>query len=126
MLNQVKKLTNWKNEPTVDDLKEDYIRASASYAEHRSQVESFLNALAAPSPVEKSPTHSAVQPKLIRKQAEWRYAALSEPFLSDSDMIHISPRTYEDGYAAKQNQIILNYQFNEELDKVHLIDTYVR
>ena len=126
MNNQINKLTNWKNEPTVDDLKEDYVRANASYAEHRSKVEEYLKALDAPSPVEKSPTHSAVQPKLIRKQAEWRYAALSEPFLADSDMIHISPRSYEDGYAAKQNQIILNYQFNEELDKVHLIDTYIR
>ena len=70
MNNQINKLTNWKNEPTVDDLKEDYVRANASYAEHRSKVEEYLKALDAPSPVEKSPTHSAVQPKLIRKQAE--------------------------------------------------------
>ena len=70
--------------------------------------------------------NSAIVPKLIRKQAEWRYAALSEPFLSTADVYKVKPKTWEDRKAAQQNQLLLNHQLSTAIDKVKFIDEYVR
>ena len=69
---------------------------------------------------------SKLVPRLARKQAEWRYAALSEPFLSTDDLFNTSPQTFEDKEAAVQNGMLLNYQLNCRMDKVAFIDNYVR
>ena len=63
---------------------------------------------------------------LIRKQAEWRYPALTEPFLSTDELFQVSPVSWEDRDAAIQNEMVLNYQFNTKIDKVRFIDEYVR
>src|SRR5690606_30472794 len=65
---------------------------------------------------------SSVQPKLVRRQAEWRYSALSEPFLSSEKLFKVEPVTFEDEHAAKQNELVLNYQFRTKLNRVKLID----
>ncbi|MEA2036961.1 MAG: chromosome partitioning protein ParB, partial [Nanoarchaeota archaeon] len=69
---------------------------------------------------------SSVVPKLIRKQAEWRYSSLSEPFLSTEDVFNVAPTTAGDKKRAKQNEMVLNNQFNTQIKKVSFIDTYVR
>lgn len=71
-------------------------------------------------------TRSTVQPKLIRRQNEWRYSALSEPFLSSADVFDVKPRTFEDVEAARQNDLVLNYQFRTKLNRVKFIDDLVR
>ena len=94
-------LPNWASVPTIA-----HIRGSA---------------------VPKTPKNrSKVQPKLIRKQAEWRYAALSETFLSTDNMFTINPVTHADKLAARQNGLVLNNQFNTQIEKVAFIDEYVR
>lgn len=69
---------------------------------------------------------SSVQPKLIRRQAEWRYSALSEPFLSSDKLFNVYPVTFEDQDAAKQNELLLNWQFRTKLNRTKLIDDFVR
>jgi len=69
---------------------------------------------------------SKVVPKLIRKQAEWRYPALSEPFLNTDDLFNASPKTFEDKASSEQNEQVLNYQFSHQINKVKFIDEYVR
>ena len=68
---------------------------------------------------------SQVQPRLVRRQAEWRYAPLSEPFLSSNKLFKVTPVTFEDELAARQNELVLNYQFRTQLNKVKLVDDYV-
>lgn len=119
---------SWKNAPTIRDLKQDLTDALPT---HRAQVEK-LNAWMANMRGElkelaKLPKgNSKIVPKLIRKQAEWRYAALTEPFLSTEDLFNVSPVTWEDRDAARQNQLLLNNQINTKIDKVKFIDEYVR
>jgi hypothetical protein len=120
--------SDWDNEPTVEDLKQDFIQAKSSHDTQQSKIIEYYNNMhiegnAAPKYVK---GRSIVQPKLIRKQAEWRYSALSEPFLSNDEMFTLSPVTYEDKMSAEQNQMVLNYQWNTKLDKVKFIDEYVR
>lgn len=122
------KLTNWKKEPSVEDLKTDYTDALSHRISHISDVDSWLNNLnVTGSAKQKKVTgKSSITPKLIRKQAEWRYSSLAEPFLSTPDIFNIDPQTYEDKDSAYQNQLVLNNQLNTQIDKVGFIDEYVR
>ena len=67
-----------------------------------------------------------VVPKLVRKQNEWRYASLSEPLLSSQDMYDVKPATHADVGSARDNGLILNKQFNIDIERVNFIDEYVR
>src|SRR5690606_14884801 len=122
------KLTEWENEPSVVDLKQDL---EASKTAHDIQVGRIGNwndlmAVRGKHKPKKVKGRSSVQPKLIRRQAEWRYAPLSEPFLSNHKLFEVRPRTFEDGEAARQNELVLNYQFKTQLNPVKFIDDYVR
>lgn len=123
-----KKLTDWELEPTVADLKQDYQDARGSHDSQMTRINVWLDNLHVRGKAKVNPGKNAskVVPKLIRKQAEWRYAALSEPFLSTDDMVSVNPVTWEDKDAAVQNQLVLNHQFNNRLNKVAFIDEYVR
>lgn len=121
------KLTNWENEPTLLTLKSD-LEASKTY--HDAQVAKIdkwrdLLSVSGSAKPPKIKGRSSIQPKLVRRQAEWRYSALSEPFLGTDQLFSIEPRTFEDEAAAKQNQILLNWQFSTKIDKIKLIDDYV-
>jgi len=122
------KLTEWENEPKLSQLKQDYADAKIEADKHVTDVDRWLDNLhiKGSAKIAKSKSRSSIQPKLIRKQAEWRYSSLSEPFLSTADVFNVSPVTFEDKQAAVQNELILNHQFNNKLDKVHFIDEYVR
>ena len=123
-------LTDWKYEPTIESIKEDLEYARQENTDQKANVDGWLalrNATGAESGKKtKAPGRSSVQPKLIRKHNEWRYPALSEPFLNTERMFNINPRTFEDKAAAEQNQLVLNWQFDTKLDKVDFIDRYVR
>ena len=121
------KLTDWENEPTLLTLKSD-LEASKTY--HDAQVAKIdkwrdLLSVSGSAKPPKIKGRSSIQPKLVRRQAEWRYSALSEPFLGTDQLFSIEPRTFEDEAAAKQNQILLNWQFSTKIDKIKLIDDYV-
>jgi len=123
-----KKLTDWVNEPTLDQLKSDYDLASGVKNVQVAKISDWLdqlNVTGAYRP-KKRDGRSTVQPKTIRKQAEWRYTTLSEPFLNDENIFELSPKTWTDKEAARQNKSVLNYQFNNQINKVKLVDTLVR
>ena len=125
---QPKKLTSWKNEPTIEILKRDFEASKQTHIVQANKVirwNDIRNVTGKSKPV-KIKGRSSIQPKLVRRQAEWRYPALSEPFLNSEKIFQVNPRTFEDLDAAKQNEILLNYQFDVKLNKVKFIDDYVR
>jgi hypothetical protein len=123
-----KQLTGWKNEPTLLKLKQDLQDAKPVHDEQVAKIEVWLDNLnvTGKAKVKTPEGNSQIVPKLIRKQAEWRYPALSEPFLSTDDLFKVKPKTWEDRKSAQQNQLVLNNQFNTQLDKTRFIDEYVR
>lgn len=127
-IEETSNLTDWANPPSIRDLKQDLLEAKDAQQSQVAKIETWLDNLhvRGAAQVKTAKGNSAIVPKLIRKQAEWRYAALSEPFLSSPDIFDVSPVTWEDKEAAKQNQILLNNQFNTRIDKVGFIDSYVR
>lgn len=122
------KLVDWQNPPTLLALKQDFQDAKIIHDQKVQKISEWLDNLnvegKAKIPAKKG--SSSIVPKLIRKQAEWRYPALSEPFLSTSDLFNVKPITWEDTKAAMQNQLVLNHQFNTKIDKQKFIDEYVR
>ena len=122
------KLTNWAVEPDILTLKQDVENGRPFQQDHIRRVETWLHNLNMTGPAKISPRkgRSSVQPKLIRKQAEWQYGSLSEPFLSSEKLFTLTPRSWEDRPACVQNELVLNWQIDEKLDKVNLIDQYVR
>jgi len=125
-LSKPEELTKWDNPPTLEELKQDYQEAQSAHTAHTLEVESWLSNLNGDQQIKSKKGRSKIVPKLIRKQAEWRYASLSEPFLSTDDLFNTSPMTFEDKEAAIQNGQVLNYQINCKIDKTKFIDEYVR
>ena len=135
-------LTDWANEPTLDDLKADFDGASSSHQSATNKITDWLNDInpndkpvhQSGSPFEKGnnatskkpKTRSSLQSKLIRKQLEWRYTSLSEPFLNTPDIFNADPVTAEDKQSAEQNGLVLNNQVNTKMNKVAFVDEYVR
>jgi hypothetical protein len=120
------KLVDWDSPPSLADLQADLEEAQSSHVAHVDDVDRWIAALNGEQNIKVKPGRSKVVPKLIRKQAEWRYSSLSEPFLSTEELFNTSPVTFEDRDAAYQNGMLLNYQFNNKIDKTKFIDEYVR
>lgn len=122
------KLTDWASEPDIFTLKGDLESARSSHDSQLAKINRWIelrNVEGAAKP-KKIQGRSSVQPKLIRRQAEWRYSALSEPFLSSDKLFTVNPVTFEDDAAAKQNELVLNYQFRTKVNRVKLIDDLVQ
>lgn len=117
---------SWPNAPTVSKLKQDVSDAEPEFDLHVSNVKHWIDLRDGKLKVKPAKGRSKVQPKLIRKQNEWRYSSLSEALLSSEDMYDVRPMTYADVDAARDNAIILNKQFNKDIDRVEFIDAYVR
>lgn len=122
------KLTAWKNEPTVLTLKQDFEIAKPAHDALILNVDRWMDLMKVKGKAKPAQIagRSSVQPKLIRRQAEWRYSALTEPFLSSDKIFKVEPRTFEDTDAAVQNQIVLNWQWDTKINKIKFIDDYVR
>jgi hypothetical protein len=123
-----KPLTHWKKAPTIRELKQDLADAKPIHDAQILKINGWLDNLnvTGKAKVKTPEGNSSIVPKLIRKQAEWRYSSLTEPFLSTDDVFNVSPVTWEDRDAARQNQVLLNNQLNTKMDKVKFIDEYIR
>jgi hypothetical protein len=125
---KVERLTDWKKEPTVMDLKADLDAARPEHDAKIQKINKWNDVLNVQG--QSKPPHvkgrSSVQPRLVRRQAEWRYSALTEPFLSNQKLFSVSPVTYEDKAAAVQNELVLNWQFRTKLNRIKLVDDMVR
>ncbi len=123
----------WKNPITLATMKANKQEAETEAEHHFSRIRHWLTVLDAPSPVQDSDGNrgtgkprSKVQPKLVRKNSEWRYPSLSEPFLNNAQLFRLRPLSADDVAPAHQNEMLLNYQFKARLPFTSLVDTAVR
>lgn len=121
-------ISDWEKEPDVRTLKEDLEAAKQGHDNHVLNVQRWRDLMATKgkAAAKKIPGRSQVQPKLIRRQAEWRYSALTEPFLGSDKIFDVDPVTFEDEDAAKQNELLLNWQFRTKINRVRFIDEFIR
>lgn len=128
MQNGVVKFTEWANEPSLMEMKTDLENAKQHHDTQMQKIRKWNNLRDVKNEAKppKVKGRSGVQPKLIRRQAEWRYSALSEPFLSSDKPFKVSPVSFEDGNGARQNEKVLNYQFRTKINRVKFVDEFVR
>lgn len=121
-------LTDWANEPKVTDLDADLQASKPAHDTFIAKVRRWndLARATGTARIKKVAGRSQVQPKLIRRQAEWRYSALTEPFNSSQKLFDVKPVTFEDAPSARQNELVLNNQFRTKINRVTFIDNYVR
>ena len=120
------KLTQWSNEPTCQDLKNDYEKSSSFHEEYKRKLLQYAEDRDGGKKITARPGKSTARPKVVRKNAEWKYPKLEDPFLNTEDMFEIRPRTWEDTKAAEQNALLLNYQWSTKIPKVKLVNDVVR
>lgn len=122
-----KKLTDWKKEPTVEDLMYDYKNALSSHTYQTQRISNWLRKL---NPVTDKNRikqgRSGYVAKTIRKLAEWRYSSLASSILNERNLFQVQAVAPAYINASFQNSLILNYQFNTLINKVHFINTLVR
>lgn len=125
---QVSAAVDWKNPPTLKELKDDLQAAKEQTEDQVSRISEWLDAFNAKGKFAAPDIEgrSKATVRLVRKQVEWRCPSLTEPFLSSNKLFHVAPRTFEDKDAAVQNELILNYQFKTKINAVKLMDDVVR
>lgn len=116
---------DWPKEPDLRDLKLDLENTKQSHAGQVAKIDKWNRLVENVKPVVPK-GRSSVAPKMIRRQAEWRYSALSEPFLGSNKICKVEPTTFEDVEAARQAEKLVNWQFRTKLNRVKLIDQFVR
>lgn len=117
---------DWANEPTCADLKKDYDNSSGFHEEFKKKLLQYEEDRDGGKKITKRAGKSTARPKVIRKNAEWKYPKLEDPFLNTENMFEINPRTWEDVEAAEQNALVLNYQWSSKIPKVRLVNDAVR
>ena len=123
---KVKLQPGWANEPTYEDLKADYDNSSSFHEDYKKKLLQYKEDREGGKKINARPGKSTARPKVVRKNAEWKYPKLEDPFLNTEDMFEIRPRTWEDAKAAEQNALVLNYQWSTKINKVKLINDVVR
>ena len=123
-----KKLTDWEKEPSVLDLKDDLLIAKQAHTTHKAKIKHWndLREISGNVKPTKRKNRSVVQPRTVRKTAEWRYSALTEPFLSTAKLFKFNPETHRDEEAAAQSESLVNWQFRTKMNKIKFIDEYIR
>lgn len=124
--NKPNSLTTWANEPKYQDLANDKEAASGFFEEYKAKLLEYEELREGGKKITPRPGKSDARPKLIRKNNEWKYPALEDPFLNTDSMFEVNPATWEDVKSAEQNQLLLNYQWSAKIPKVNIINDVVR
>lgn len=117
---------DWKNPPGYRDLNADLEAARSDHEKYTARLQQYRVDYNGGKAVKALPNKSTVRSMLIRKQSEWRYPVLEEPFLNTVKMFDVNPRTGEDEEGAIQNAQLLNYQWNIKVDKTAIITKMIR
>lgn len=119
--------TGWENPPSLHMLQTDF-NSAQSDNDHIERINRWLDHMKVQGEAKpvKAKGRSSYVNKLIKKNALWKYAPLSEPFLSTDNLIETKPITYEDIKSAEFHKLILNQQINNQLDKVEFFNELSR
>jgi len=117
----------WKHAPSQADLDNDYKSAESGQSEFRVKLLEWEETRNGGKAINvKGFGKSAHRPKIVRKQNEWKYPSLEEPFLSTQKLYRVSPATAKDVLGAQQNERVLNYQWNAKVQKTRVVNDIVR
>ncbi len=117
---------NWANEPTFKDLNNDYTNASVSHDMFTTKLDEYRLTLAGGKKINVRKGKSIVRPLLVRKNNEWKYSQLEEPFLTTENMIQLKPSGTSDIKTQQQTSSMINYHWSVNIDKILLVGDIAR
>lgn len=125
--NRKPKLTDWKKEPSLEDLLHDINGVKSAHSYHMGRINKWLKCLNPKKDTTRiKKGRSGYVAKTVRKLAEWRYSSLASAILNERNLFQVQAVTPEYIDASFQNTLVLNYQFNNLINKVHFINSLVR
>jgi len=124
------KYTNWKKEPTLDDLRKDYKNAKPSHNKQLDRIKKYIDLYNESQAVEQKKglkrKRSTYRSRLLKKQLGWIIPNIESPILSQKNIFTLTPKTTNAINRRKKNANILNHQWDKEIGKVRLINRAVR
>ena len=120
------KLTNWTNEPKWSDLYEDYNNAQSAHQMFLKDLDEYRTTLAGGPVIRVRKGKSDVRPLLVRKNNEWKYSQLEEPFLSTPNFVKLAPKSAEDAATFHQAESMVNHYWAVDIDKISLVGNIAR
>ena len=108
--------TGWKHKLPLKDIISNISAVHSLYTEYVDRVHSYKIAMDADYRIGSGEGKSKVTPKAIKKLHNYAYSGLSEGLLSDYNIVTTSPRGHTDQSESQAQQLLLNYQLNEEMD----------
>jgi len=116
----------WNNEPTFKDLDTDYQQALVSHNMFLARLDEYRETLAGGPVINVRRGKSNVRPLLVRKNNEWKYSQLEEPFLTSDNIIQLKPKSPNDRATQQQTSTMINYHWTVNIDKIVLIGNISR
>ena len=110
----------------LKDLKADYKATQPGHDNWVAKRDEYVNESYGRAYGNEKKGSSEIVSKDIKRQLEWLIPSITDPFLSTPDVIKCSPVTYEDGDAARQNELLLNTQFTRQFDRYNFINRAAR
>jgi hypothetical protein len=117
---------SWAEKLPLKDILSNINSVHSLYTEYVDTIESYRIAMQADYKIASGEGKSKVRPRAIQKLHNYSYSALSEGLLSDYDIVTASPRGHTDRNSAYAQQLLLNYQLNEEMDFHAVVDKAAR
>lgn len=120
------RLTDWAKEPKYTDLYEDYSVAQAAHNMFLKDLDQYRETLDGGKKIRVRKGKSNQYPLLVRKNNEWKYSQLEEPFLSTPNFVKLAPKSDEDAATYKQAESMMNHYWGVDIDKIGLIGNIAR
>ena len=114
-------LTDWRSEPTWKDLDEDYTNARADHEIFLSDLDIYRTTLSGGEKIKVRKGKSNLRPLLVRKNNEWKYSQLEEPFLSTQNIVSLQPKGPDDYKTYKQTEMLINHYWAVWVDRIALV-----
>jgi len=115
-----------KHPMTVEDIKKDF-EASMTFNECEiASIDENLSYMNGEINFKAREGYSRYVPKSIKKQAEWMYAELEEPFLGSDKLFELQQVSGIDSDTLKRDEMILDKQFSSDICRVSLINNMSR
>jgi len=120
----------WKNKPSISDLKADFDSANASHLRQIDRLDLYNEIYDETTPNEQKTflkrLRSTYKSRLFKKMMEWVVPNIENPVLSKKTLFTLSPKSNSAITVLDKNASILNHQWNKEIGKVELVNKAVR
>jgi len=121
---------NWKNKPTVNDLKKDFDLSKQIFNNHLNDLDRYKKYIDESSAVKNKhglkKKKSTYTSKLIKKQVEWLVPNIESPILSQKSLFSLSGLSIDASKFSDKNNKILNFQWRTNPQRVAIINKGVR